>query len=204
VLTAAHCADGATYADILLGAWNIRESDEPNRVEISSYELVIHPGWDASTLSNDLALIVLPSPVEFTDYISPICLPDAGDVVDAGNLLTVVGWGKPSDSAGGVSPTMRYVEVPVISNEECNNVFGMVGEGVVCVDTSGGHGSCNGDSGGPGMVKSIEVREAGQRWSQAGIVSFGSSAGCEVGYPAGFTRVEYYLDWITSNTGLVI
>merc|ERR1712098_493605 len=30
------------------------------------------------------------------------------------------------------------------------------------------------------------------------IVSFGSSAGCEVGYPAGFTRTEYYLDWITS------
>merc|ERR1711944_34606 len=26
-----------------------------------------------------------------------------------------------------------------------------------------------------------------------GIVSFGASAGCEVGMPAGFTRTEYYL-----------
>merc|ERR1711931_368146 len=74
VLTAAHCADGATYADILLGAFNVRVPDEPNRVEISSYELVVHPMWSPSTLSNDLALVVLPSPVEFTDYISPICL----------------------------------------------------------------------------------------------------------------------------------
>ena len=52
------------------------------------------------------------------------------------------------------------------------------------------------------MVKSDEVREAGQRWSQAGIVSFGSSAGCEVGYPAGFTRTEYYLDWIKQQAGI--
>jgi len=203
VLTAAHCADGATYADVLLGAWNVREPDEPNRVEISSYELVVHPTWDPSTLSNDLALIVLPSPVDFTDYISPICLPAAGDTVDAGDLMTIVGWGKPSDSAGGISPTMRYVEVPVMSNAACDHIFGSVGEGVVCVDTAGGQGSCNGDSGGPGMTKTGSVKDPGQQWSQAGIVSFGSSAGCEVGYPAGFTRVEYYLDWITSETGLV-
>ena len=43
----------------------------------------------------------------------------------------------------------------------------------------------------------------GQQWNQAGIVSFGSSAGCEIGMPAGFTRVEYYLDWIESETGLM-
>jgi len=117
--------------------------------------------------------------------------------------MTIVGWGKPSDSAGGISPTMRYVEVPVMSNAVCDNIFGSVGEGVVCVDTAGGQGSCNGDSGGPGMTKTGAVKGPGQVWSQAGIVSFGSSAGCEVGYPAGFTRVEYYLDWITSETGLV-
>ena len=140
ILTAAHCADGATYADILLGAWDIREPDEPNRVQISSYEMVVHPGWNANDLSNDLALIVLPSPVDFTDYISPICLPASGDTADEGEKMTIVGWGKPSDSAGGISPTMRYVEVPVITNEYCNAVFGNVGEGVVCVDTTGGQG----------------------------------------------------------------
>jgi len=37
---------------------------------------------------------------------------------------------------------------------------------------------------------------------KVGVVSFGSSAGCEVGYPAGFSRTEYYLDWIMSNTGM--
>ena len=31
VLTAAHCVDGASYFDIMLGAHNIRDSNEPNR-----------------------------------------------------------------------------------------------------------------------------------------------------------------------------
>merc|ERR1712194_233927 len=70
-----------------------------------------------------------------------------------------------------------------------------------CIDTTGGKGTCSGDSGGPLNMKS-EVTKAGQQWKQVGIVSFGASAGCEVGYPAGFTRVEYYLDWIMSETGM--
>merc|ERR1719410_560865 len=37
VLTAAHCADGATYFDIMAGAHNVRESSEPHRVEITSF-----------------------------------------------------------------------------------------------------------------------------------------------------------------------
>merc|ERR1711872_753642 len=78
----------------------------------------------------------------------------------------------------------------------------IVGDGVVCVDTTGGHSSCNGDSGGPLMVPQSSVKEAGQKWDQVGIVSFGSSAGCEKGYPAAFTRTEYYREWIETNSGV--
>ena len=60
-----------------------------------------------------------------------------------------------------------------------------------------------GDSGGPAMMKTDGMKGPEQQWNQACIVSFGSSAGCEVGVPAGFTRVEYYLDWITSETWLM-
>ena len=35
VLTAAHCADGASYFDVMAGAHNVRESSEPNRVEVT-------------------------------------------------------------------------------------------------------------------------------------------------------------------------
>merc|ERR1712106_719560 len=202
VLTAAHCVDGASYFDVMAGAHNVRDASEPHRVEVTSFNGWTHPQWNTQDLSNDLALIELPSPMEFNDYISPSCMTMAGDTAVEGDLVTVTGWGKPSDSAGGISPVLRMVsDLPVITNSDCNDVYGIVGSGVVCIDTTGGKGSCNGDSGGP-LVTKAGMTKAGQAWNQVGIVSFGSSSGCETGLPAGFTRVEYYLDWIKSETGM--
>merc|ERR1719228_913791 len=202
VLTAARCADGAGYFDVMAGAHNVRASSEPNRVEVTSYNGWTHPNWNSNDLSGDLALIELPSPLPMNDYISTSCLPAAGETPSAGSLVTVTGWGKPSDSAGGISPVLREVrDLPVMTNADCNDVYGIVGDGVVCIDTTGGRGSCNGDSGGP-LVQQAGGKAPGDKWTQVGIVSFGASAGCEVGMPAGFTRTEYFLDWIKSETGM--
>jgi len=54
-----------------------------------------------------------------------------------------------------------------------------------------------GDSGG-----ALAVNETDGRWTQVGVVSFGSSAGCTRGHPVGFARVTSFLNWISSNTGL--
>ena len=144
VLTAAHCADGAGYFDVMAGAHNVRASSEPHRVEVTSYNGWTHPQWNEEDLSNDLALIELPSPLPMSDYITTSCLPAAGDVPSVGTMATVTGWGKPSDSAGGISDVLREVrDVPIISNSDCNDVYGIVGDGVVCIDTAGGRGSCN-------------------------------------------------------------
>merc|ERR1712212_77730 len=202
VMTAAHCADGAGYFDVMAGAHNVRESSEPNRVEVTSYNGWTHPNWNSNDLSGDLALVELPSPLPMNDYISTSCLPAAGETPAVGSLVTVTGWGEPSDSAGGISPVLREVrDIPVMTNADCNAVYGIVGDGVVCIDPAGGRGSCNGDSGGP-LVQKAGGKAAGDQWTQVGIVSFGASAGCEVGMPAGFTRTEYYLDWIKSETGM--
>jgi len=199
VLTAAHCAEDASRFDVWAGAHNVRASSEPDRVEISSYNGWTHPQWNSNDLSNDLALIQLPQKITFNDLIRPACLPRPGMTADAGMLVTPIGWGRPSDTAGGISPVLRMVpDLPLIDNESCNNVYGIVGEGVVCMDTTGGKGTCNGDSGGP-LGRYDETLE---RWVEVGIVSFGASSGCEVGYPAGFTRTHYYLDWIKDQAGI--
>ena len=172
ILTAAHCADDAGYFDVMAGAHDVRASSEPHRVEVTSYNGWTHPQWNTQDLSNDLALIELPSPLPMSDYITTSCLPSAGDVPSVGTMATVTGWGKPSDSAGGISDVLREVrDVPVMSNSDCNDVYGIVGDGVICIDTAGGRGSCNvrtsdnfkfnvkqylyiqGDSGGPFIVK---------------------------------------------------
>merc|ERR1711931_200817 len=71
VLTAAHCVDGASYYDIMAGAHNVRESSEPNRVEITSFNGWYHPQWDPNTLSNDIALIEPHPPSPSTTTSSP-------------------------------------------------------------------------------------------------------------------------------------
>jgi secreted trypsin-like serine protease len=53
-----------------------------------------------------------------------------------------------------------------------------------------------GDSGG------ALVDQSGNGYTQIGVVSFVSSAGCASGYPSGYTRVTSHVDWIRSNTGL--
>jgi secreted trypsin-like serine protease len=60
-----------------------------------------------------------------------------------------------------------------------------------------GHLKFKGDSGGPltGVV-------GGQR-RVLGVTSFGSQS-CAVGYPQAFTRVTFYLSWISSKCGIPV
>jgi len=201
VMTAAHCADGASYFNILAGAHDVRASSEPHRVEITSYEGFTHPNWDPNTLENDIALVRLPEKIEFNDYIRPACLPPAEDETNGyvGELTTPVGWGKNADSAGGITPKLQMVEdLPVIDNPTCDQTYGIIYDGIMCIDSSDGKGVCNGDSGG-----SLNMRQdAENKWTQVGVASFVSSAGCESGDPHGFTRVAYFGQWIESETGL--
>ncbi|KAG8233804.1 hypothetical protein J437_LFUL008024 [Ladona fulva] len=104
-----------------------------------------------------------------------------------------------SDSPG-ISDQLRYVSMPVMSNDECSQVYGdVITDSKICTDTTGGRSSCNGDSGGPLVLMMNDGR-----YTEVGIVSFGSSAGCEVGYPAAFTRVTSFLKWIETNSGITI
>jgi len=203
VMTAAHCADGANYFDIMAGAHDVRASSEPHRVEITSYEGFTHPDWDPNTLENDIALVRLPEKIEFNEYIRPACLPPAEDESNGyvGELTTPVGWGKNSDNAGGITPKLQMVEdLPVIDNPTCNDVYGIIYDGIMCIDSSNGKGVCNGDSGG-----SLNMRqETENKWTQVGVASFVSSNGCESGQPHGFTRVAYFGKWIESETGVMM
>jgi len=118
-----------------------------------------------------------------------------------GQLTTPVGWGKNADNAGGITPDLNMVEdLPVITRDSCADYYGgIIYSGIMCIDAAGGKGVCNGDSGG---TLNIRQTEGGNKWTQVGVTSFVSSAGCESGNPHGFSRVAEHLEWIETVTGL--
>lgn len=58
-------------------------------------EVIIHEDYYGGALFNDVALLVLDKPLEFTDVVGPICLPRQGQNFDNLNCV-VTGWGKDS------------------------------------------------------------------------------------------------------------
>jgi len=193
VLTAAHCTEGGTTFHIQVGAHNITAKEPPRKLSILSTVAIQHENYDNKTLANDIALIRLPSPLTFNDYIQPIGLSDF--TASAGYRTTAMGWGLTA-TGGSVSNVLRVVDdLPILGNDDCSSFFGgIINNGTLCVDTSGQKGTCQGDSGG---VLALQDQE--QKWIQVGVTSFGSASGCEAEYPVGFARVEFYLDWIKTN-----
>ena len=81
-----------------------------------------------------------------SDTARPNCLPTQSDVGNdfVGEEVLISGWGRLSDSAGSIATYLNYVDgVPIISQQECEAVYGSLNEGVICIDTAGGRGSCN-------------------------------------------------------------
>lgn len=56
-------------------------------------QVIPHPNYNQFTFDNDIALMELDSPVSYSDYIRPICLPAPQHVFPPGNTVWITGWG---------------------------------------------------------------------------------------------------------------
>ncbi|XP_058805706.1 transmembrane protease serine 9-like [Phymastichus coffea] len=198
ILTAAHCVAQMNSWDVArltvrLGDYDIKTPHEVRHVEKRVKRVVRHRGFDMRTLYNDVAILTLNEPVEFTETIRPVCLPSGANLY-VGNKATVIGWGSLRE--GGPAPgKLQQVTIPIWSNTVCKQKYGGAAPGGI-VDSflcagEAARDSCSGDSGGPLMVND-------GRWTQVGIVSWG--IGCGKGqYPGVYTRVTHFLPWIYKN-----
>uniref|UniRef100_A0A3Q2DVG0 Peptidase S1 domain-containing protein n=1 Tax=Cyprinodon variegatus TaxID=28743 RepID=A0A3Q2DVG0_CYPVA len=190
VLTAAHCVQGARLLR--------QEESNPNEVVRKATQITIHPNFSYSTADNDIALIRLSGPVNFTSYISPVCLAASDSTFYSGVESWVTGWGNIGDFEPLPSPgNLSEVEAQIVGNGQCRCDYSDQGyiritDNMICAGFQEGiKGPCFGDSGGP------LVSKQGDRWIQAGVVSFG--VGCaEPKFPAVYARVSQYESWINS------
>uniref|UniRef100_A0A6I8SH77 Peptidase S1 domain-containing protein n=1 Tax=Xenopus tropicalis TaxID=8364 RepID=A0A6I8SH77_XENTR len=160
------------------------------------------PNPDYSTIGSgtfsgsDICLMELQTELNFTQYISPVCLPASGVAFPTGLPCWVTGWGNIVGRANLPPPkTLQEVLVPLIGAQVCKSYYSRVAnitDNMICAGyVSGGKGICQGDSGGPLVCAQAD------RWYLVGIVSFGIP--CEQKYyPSVYGRSNAFVDWITT------
>lgn len=56
--------------------------------------IILHPDYVDAGFINDISLLQMESPVIFSDYVRPICLPPANSTLRDSRMCTVIGWGQ--------------------------------------------------------------------------------------------------------------
>ncbi|XP_053328029.1 serine protease 33-like [Spea bombifrons] len=205
VLTAAHCFDSLKPSSyrVHLGAFRISETGA-NEVSYSVQSIIKDPTYSGTGQSGDIALIRLSSPVTFSNFIQPICLPETSAAFTPGMECWVTGWGNVYYDVDLPDPqTLQQVKVQLIGRDSCeamyrinsevNSSTPIIQKDHICAGYQHGKkDSCQGDSGGPLACKLHGV------WYQIGIVSWGD--GCALpNRPGVYTLVPNYHSWISSK-----
>jgi len=195
VLTAAHCSVGLNpnTVRIVCHRHDLDASQaSEGAVQRSISRILVHPSYNRLTLSNDVALWELATPITNVEIVP---LDADGDYDAAGVLATVVGWGATREGGAG-SDVLREVDVPIITNTQCNQQYGGdITASMVCAGyPEGGKDSCQGDSGGPLFANK------NSNPVQIGVVSWGQ--GCaRPNYAGVYARVSVLSDWILDIIG---
>ncbi|XP_076034969.1 venom serine protease 34-like [Oratosquilla oratoria] len=112
-----------------------------------------------------------------------------------GRNVTVAGWGHVDDEET-ISEVLRNVDVQVLDNLVCDYYYGIMTPSLMCTSGKNAKGPCQGDSGSPAMVMTVQGRIM-----QVAVLVFGAAFGCMEGYPSGHALLPLYVEWIEFVTG---
>ncbi|CAF1384348.1 unnamed protein product [Rotaria sordida] len=168
---------------VCAGSHRLSDACPQNR---SVREVIIHHGYNNRTNENDIAIIHLDEPFDFTDrWISKICLPstETGSQYPlAGTSVITIGWGKTGRN-DTFSDSLQQVTLKVMddSTSACSN---LLDNRTVQICANGSNKDiCKGDSGGPLMQFTVR-----NRWELVGITSYGISNCTLPSKPGAYTR----------------
>uniref|UniRef100_A0A8C0J9Y7 Peptidase S1 domain-containing protein n=1 Tax=Chelonoidis abingdonii TaxID=106734 RepID=A0A8C0J9Y7_CHEAB len=172
IISAAHC-----YKSTLVA--HLGEHDT------SADEAIQFPQYNQYNTDNDIMLVKLAQPAQFSAYVQPIPISRSCPV--AGTECLVSGWGNILTSGVQYPDVLQCLNVPILSDSACRAAYpGRITKNMFCAGyIEGGKDSCQGDSGGP-VVYNGELM---------GVVSWG--IGCaQKNYPGVYTTVCNYVSWI--------
>lgn len=112
-------------------------NDEGQSVRVASIHQ--HPNFSFSDLDADISVLHLVESLTLSHSVAVIALPQESDPVYDGYQVTVLGWGAIYEGGGG-SDHLQYVNVEVVSNEDCNGFYGGgIFNGMLCAGVPQGN-----------------------------------------------------------------
>ncbi|KRY32320.1 Chymotrypsinogen B [Trichinella spiralis] len=172
VLTAAHCVKNINLANLIVqaGFHDLTCNTERGKQVVTVSRIIISDLY-MTNYDYDYAVLILSSPLKFTDYVIPACLSQELENFPIGSKCLIAGWGgidggiyKPviKKSGGNVkSISSRYLVLPktlmqavitIIDDSNCSNAFFASYDSAInlcAADVMGVIGINNYDSGGP-------------------------------------------------------
>ena len=166
VITAAHCMEGTYqyYWTARLGTWRLNSQspyEQIRRIKVIMKQPqrgFLTSDGKIMGYKNDIALLKVDRPVQLSDWIRPICLPNWPEskteqrmIVDQAEVLPVqplregtrcrvTGWGRTVE--GPVAPTLQEAHFSVIDKESCNESYdGQVTDYMICARSASGNSS---------------------------------------------------------------
>ncbi|XP_077534276.1 chymotrypsinogen B-like [Haemaphysalis longicornis] len=170
VLTAAHCfcPERDTKFTVHLGSHKRTTRDRSESVHMVK-EVCVHPQYPCDRMEgglprlNDIAIITLQDRVNFSEAISPVCLPSDREALPMGSTYHVTGWGRTTSTTRKEKPT--ELKQGLIQEVPCSKSIVNRDRFICVLGVTGIHR--RGDSGGP------VVHGKNGTWTVFGLVHSG-------------------------------
>ncbi|XP_048186935.1 serine protease-like protein 51 [Perognathus longimembris pacificus] len=158
-------------------------------------KIVVHKDYSPPHLDSDLCLLLLATPVHFTHFKMPVCLPGKESSWDRcwmAEWVPARGYG-PNNNFNMHLKKLRVVQ---LRRRECAKRVGQLSGRTLCAwQELHTKGVCQGDSGAPMVC----AKWGTQRLYQVGVFSWGLDSGSR-GRPGLFVSVAQFIPWIQEET----
>uniref|UniRef100_A0A4W3I6T0 Peptidase S1 domain-containing protein n=1 Tax=Callorhinchus milii TaxID=7868 RepID=A0A4W3I6T0_CALMI len=175
IVSAAHCFENRNEDSLtaVFGVHYLNKEMNPNVQIRTIRKIIIHPDANFSTTDYDVALLELTTPIHYTDFVQPACLPPTSRRCDKALYQMQ-------------ALLLKWIDCEALTSQTITRQ--MMCAGVL----EGGKDTCQGDSGGPLLCQDVDSRA----WILAGIVSGG--IGCaRPNLPGIYAKTTAFSNWIT-------
>ncbi|XP_032491111.1 serine protease 55 [Phocoena sinus] len=198
IVSAAHCLYSEISPTELRVVLGTNSLSSPSLEIKGVTSIILHKDFQSLNMDNDISLLLLDTPITFSELKEPICMPTEPGL-SRWHKCWVAGWGQTQTGLKQPMETeLLKVPMTIVDREKCLKEFPRLTKNMLCAGYENEtYDACQGDSGGPLVC----TTESGKKWYQVGIISWGKSCG-QKNIPGIYTLLENYHSWIKTVTEL--